>query len=654
MLTDYHILLVSGFVRTLAACLVLFGLLPRLVLPDLFPGEPGRRMAAGLVTSGALLVVIAHLLVLASMFDGVAFVAVIFGVWSVRLWFSGIRGSRYGFEGMFAKLLRLFDVLSWEQLRKFRREAFERIRSSIDSTRLVLFAVLASVIMLTGLVRLVPVWDHAAPFSMEYYDTLEHVKRLQLNQMYLLGYRVPLGLPMIVQTLSIISQVNVSIMLHFFGAISSLMLAGSIAFVVHRATNSLPGAIAGAALFGLFNSLLPMDVRSQVEADSFVLAGAFMLPSVSFLVDCWLEPKWKTLAVAVAGLLCTLMVNVFMGSLVTPAAFLIVLGALLTSHWLPWMRGKRRLVIAGLGVVLGAGFLVFTGLVLHNTGFRNVVQVLLYDQHINRYFSLYGALSSVVVWGSGALFVAALVMSFWKSAYAGGHLHLFSWGAFGVALVVLLQYSSDELGSMIPLSQSAALLAILGAVGFGIVVGWIIQSAAGILQHQARPLWQPRVVQLAGTAVALALLGVYSPGQHLEFDYTVEPDGFARSLYLIDQQYMPYQWTAVSHRGTALSGMNRGRFLDYGYFFDRYNPDTYKHGSKDAVPTPLLFIFVERRPDQSNVATELATTSITAAGNIKDWITRYQERHSDMKIFYSDPDVIVYKIEDPSVNALRG
>jgi hypothetical protein len=110
----------------------------------------------------------------------------------------------------------------------------------------------------------------------------------------------------------------------------------------------------------------------------------------------------------------------------------------------------------------------------------------------------------------------------------------------------------------------------------------------------------------------------------------------------------------VSHRGTALSGMNRGRFLDYGYFYSSYNPETYKHGTKGAVPTPLLFIFVERTREKTNIATELATANVGSAENIKEWLDTYQKKHYDLKIFYSDEDVVVYELEDPTVNALRG
>ena len=234
------------------------------------------------------------------------------------------------------------------------------------------------------------------------------------------------------------------------------------------------------------------------------------------------------------------------------------------------------------------------------------------------------------------------------------HLQLFSWGAFGVALLLLVQYSSDELVTLIPISQVDFLLSVVAAVGFGIVVGWGIGFGDKVVERLWTRRWIGQACQLVVVGITLSVVWLYSPAQSVAFEFTVEPDGFAKSLYLIEQRYMPYQWTVVSHRGSALSGMNRGRFLDYGYFYSRYNPETYRPGAKDAVPTPVLFIFVERTRENSNVATELATVTSSAAENIKDWLLAYQKVHSDLSIFYIDEDVIVYKLENPSVNALRG
>jgi hypothetical protein len=117
---------------------------------------------------------------------------------------------------------------------------------------------------------------------------------------------------------------------------------------------------------------------------------------------------------------------------------------------------------------------------------------------------------------------------------------------------------------------------------------------------------------------------------------------------------MPYQWTVVSHRGTALGGMNRGRFLDYEYFFENYDPRTYRHGGKLAVPTPLLFFFIERAHEKTEIAAELSSTGRNAEQKIKSWLEIYEQQNHDLNVFYSDDKVVVYQLEDRAFHVLRG
>jgi len=282
------------------------------------------------------------------------------------------------------------------------------------------------------------------------------------------------------------------------------------------------------------------------------------------------------------------------------------------------------------------------------------VQVLLYDQHVNRYFSMYGNLPQLSVWIGAVLFSISLLLSVWKFSNRSFHLQLFLWGAFGILLLLLVRYVPDEIAAVIPSSQLYFLLAVVGAIALGIAIGWGTTLGTRALEHLRVSVWVGDIWRLFVVAASLCAVWLCSPVQSVAFGYTAEPDGFAKSIYLIEQQYTPYQWTVVSHRGTALSGMNRGRFLDYGYFYSSYNPETYKHGTKGAVPTPVLFIFVERTREKSNVATELATVNSASAENIKEWLGAYQKNHTDLKIFYSDEEVVVYKLEDPTVSALRG
>jgi hypothetical protein len=653
LLTEYHNLVVSGVIRTIVGFLVLFGLMPYIVMPVLYPDEPWRRRAAYGLLAGAFTIGSVHLLVLAGMFDSVSWFVLALAIWVARTWYAESRESGRGFRHIFAGILRLSDAFSWRTVRDSGRDRMKVWWAHRNGLEAVSIVILAGVIAAAGLIRLLPVWNNAAPFAVEYYETLEHVKRLQLNQMYIQGYRVPLGLPMIAQTLSLLSQVNVAVELHFLGAISSMALAASIAYVVYRSTHSLQGSIIAAAFFGMFNQFLPMNLHHQVEADSVVLASAFMLPSLSFLAEFCIDFRVRTLVIALAGLLSALAVNVFVGSAGIVAAAVVLVSALLFVYRNPALHNGRLYgMIGGVAVLLG-GFALFVRALAGNEFLKNAAQLLLYDQHVNRYSSSFGELSPAFLWVSAVLFCFPVLLSLWRFSDRGLHLQLFSWGASGIALLLLVQYSSDEMFAMVPVGQVGFLFSVLVPVTLGIAVGWVARAGNEILGLLKTRPWAGNVWKLIVVCTGLGALWFVSPAQTVRFEHTVEPDGFAKSIYLIEQRYTPFQWTVVSHRGTALSGMNRGRFLDYGYFTSRYNPETYKHGAKDAVPTPVLFIFVELAREETNVATELATGTARSAEVIKDWIDSYRKTHVDLSVFYRDDEVVVYKIEDPAVNALR-
>jgi hypothetical protein len=654
VLTEYHTFVVGGVARVLVGCILLFGLLPRLLWPTLLEGDTWRRRMGGFLLSGALVVLIVHVLVLGSMYDGVVFVTVCLALWAFRIWREESASSGKGLANYFAGVLRLVDVISWSYVVKAGKRRMRELAERASMFDVFMATLLLAVIAMTGFIRLVPVWNHAAPLSVEYYDTLRQTKQLQVNQILDGGYYVPLGLPALAQTLSLISQVNVALILHFLGAVSSMLLAGSIAYVVYRASFSIPGAIIGASLFGLFSVFLPMDLRSQVEADGMILASAFALPALSYLVEYFDEPSRQTFVVALAGLVAAASINLFVGFVSVIAALLIPLPVLALSFRLAWLRGKKLWLVIAAGGLFLCGILLFFTIGLESESTRNVLGVLLYDKHLNRYFAMYDGLSTQIVQAAAALFGMMVLLSVVRYSRKSAGLQLLVWGALGaVSLLVIPMTLTGQIG-ILQFGQLAFVLALLTAVAAGSLAGILCRAGGRLLDRmQAKTVlakaWSATVV-----AAASLLLWVYSSPPAIAFDYTAEPDGFAASIYMIEQRYMPYQWTVVSHMGTALVGMNRGRFLDYDYFCQRYDPLQYNHGVAGAVPTPVLFFFVERENEQSEIVTELATSNRESARNMNQWLAEYQKHHRDLTIFYRDEKVVVYKIEDPTIKALRG
>ena len=653
-MTGYHTIFALGLIRALIGSLVVITVLPRLIVPRLFPAEPWRNRVGGALVTGAIVIGIVHSLVLVDLNDSVSFGIVLGSIIVVRFWYSRIRVSDKHLKSHLASLMRFLDSNSIRSAFASAWKKCAAIGTRWSFVQYLYAILLVAILALSGFIRIVPAWNHAAPFSVEYYETLQKVKQLQINQMYIEGYRVPLGLPVAAQVLGLFSQINSSLLLHFLGALSSIFLAASISYVIYRSTFCIEGGIVGAAVFGLFSALLPLDLRHQVEADSLVLATAFALPSLSFFVEFIAQPGYKSLIVALAGLVVAAAVNLFVGCFTVFGMLIILLASLAFAFSIQWLRKMKLLCTVAVTALLVLGFVLFFQAALTQENLKYALEILFYDKHLNRYFSMYAGLAPAFDRTCYGLFGLTVLLSALRYYHETVSVQLLSWGLIGIALVVLVPYSYNGILSYIQFSQLAYLLAIVAAICAGIVVSLSGIAGEFVLRKLRARTWVMSSWKFLPAAAALCLFWLYAPPQKVTMEFTAEPDGFATSLYLIEQKFMPYQWTVVSHRGTALSGMNRGRFLDYEYFIEKYDPFIYKHGTRQAVPTPLLFFFIERAHQRTEITTEISSTDRNAEQKMENWLGEYDQKNHNLEVFYSDDKVIVYELEDHSFNALRG
>ena len=593
-----------------------------------------------------------HLFALAKLNDALAIATVCLGIWALRVRHANCHGQPGTTHTFLSAILLLLD----ERSSPFSVSAFGRkLRAAPKrflNPKSFGSVLLCAVIFSSGLLRLIPVWNHAAPFSVEYYDTLNKVRLLQLNQLYSGESRIPLGLPIIAQLLSLAAQVNPPVVLHFLGAVFAMMLAGAVAFVIYRSSGSLENSAIGAAIFGVFNLMLPMDLRSQVEADGLLLAFAFILPALAFFADFLAQPGRRTLLVALAGLVTGAAVNLFAGFVAMVAVSVMLVTALLLSFRLTWMRGRNLGLMLLMTLLIPASCALFVYIGLSRESVRNVLQILLYDMHLNRYTAADLHPSQTLTLAGGIVFSLTIFLSLKKRPSPSRNILQLFCGAFGWMALLFVVRSGDSWLTFVPMTQMLLVFSLVFSLAAGIIAGEMTEWLAGLLGRASEFLGTAS--RIAWAVAVLWAIQRYSPPVSIDFQFTAEPDGFATSLYKIEQEFMPYQWTVVSHRGTLLSGMNRGRFLDYEYFCDQYDPRAYRAGKPGSIPTPLVFVFVERATDRTDVETELATTDRNASTNIKAWVEEYRKTHSDLRVFYSDEAVVVYEIEDRAANALRG
>jgi hypothetical protein len=254
---------------------------------------------------------------------------------------------------------------------------------------------------------------------------------------------------------------------------------------------------------------------------------------------------------------------------------------------------------------------------------------------------------------SAGVFLALIAFSMYPSVRKLWHLHLIGWGFTGMLLLVLATPALLGLDEIIPTAQILFILSVVVALGIGLCTGVLLDAMQGALNTVvvSVPARQWMRSLSGGAIIASAILIFHgAPASVLQ---TAEPDGFVRNLYMIERTYIPYQWTIVAHRGILLAGMNRGRFLDYDYFTARYDPVTYRHGTKDAIPTALVFIFIEKNKDVTEISSELTPVNRNAMAQAREWCETYRKTHDDMTVFFSDDTIIIYELRDPHVPSLR-
>jgi hypothetical protein len=179
-----------------------------------------------------------------------------------------------------------------------------------------------------------------------------------------------------------------------------------------------------------------------------------------------------------------------------------------------------------------------------------------------------------------------------------------------------------------------------------IVLGVAAMRVAGLLPMQ-------RAWRLAGAAagvVALVFWSVRIPRltDPAIRDRIVNYSGYgttALAVLKIGRSFQPFTWTLVSYGQEFPMVLRRGFHMPAVDFLDRYDPAA----SIVPIPTPLIFIVVEKRPHQFQIntwATRFSRADLEQ--RLQTWIYIYQMTHRDVRVFLEDEFVRVYQIERSS------
>ena len=498
-------------------------------------------------------------------------------------------------------------------------------------------------------VRLVPTFAQAAPFTVRYYAHLETLKGLRVGSP--VGTAEGWGLHALVMALGEMARVDPALVLRGVGAAS----AAAITYGVYQTARFYWGGRVGAFLGALFvaagGPLLPLPLERQAGAEPLMLAAALALPVFPHLAAYIGSGERRGLAVGVAGLLASALVYPSVGALLAGVVAVYVATIGLQVKWRTRRAGPgssryrdrglwRRMIAMGIGGAVLAGLWVgYVRLVVAASGtgsfaFADLARGLGLDSGAVVVAGTLGVLVTLAPWVPGRARFADVLPRPGALVRTGGQT---------LAMLALWMATGAGYDGW----SGAAAVLLMAAVGLdlALVVTEVHVRVAAAWPERWRletPAWSAPAGALAvGVAVIATGWSVPVPGP------TVEPGGFVEGYLDISRESLPYAWTAVGHSGTRALVAHRGRFMDYEYFLANYDPAAYDHRGRDRIPTPDVFLLVERAGRASGIAAELLPEGPDLSERIRQWVGVYAGRRDQagaLSVFYQDDEVTVYRI----------
>jgi len=633
----YWITILLGLGRLALAASMLYGLACLIFPGQAFPSSASRTETrwARTILAAALVTVIVLALAFLNVYDGLLLIIGLPTVTVAALW------QRHGKSITTHLYVRL---LKWADHPSPLRSLFSRSSGLLSSRPLVLGTLLGGLALGSIALRLLPLLQSPAPFSIFHYRHLELAKHLQANQLFPGHLIEARGLHGLAVALHAVTEVELDVVVRLLGVLATLLVMGGIYATVRGISRDSVAALGGAGLFGLGLPVLPFAIENQVEATPVLLASAYGLAAWYFCVRYQTHGARAHLWVSGAGLVLALVTNGAVAALAL--GLLVVLGLLQGGLARSGPRAHRALVVAGIG---GAGALLLAGAV----ALRPLMPSL--DPSIVPLFSVGGAGRSFhaadlplsayggIVGGTAlALLAAALTEQRPTQQITSSTLALSCVGLYAI-------WCALDAMPAVPLDPAppTALLSIFLSVGLGHLFArmtaplWIRLRRNGSAPV-ARPLHYGSV---PGLLVAILLLA--PPPFVPTFDHPVEPGGYVRALHKIQHVAEPYQWTLVSHYGSAVHAMNQGRFFSYDYFLTHYDAQTYDHAAQEAIPTRDLFLFVPTDSTLARIREELLISDRDMVRPMRRWCTQHRQRTTRLSVFYEDDDLTVYRLTRP-------
>jgi len=696
----YALLAIDTVLRIGAAMLLLFVLVPALAWPR--PKTLGRLewfwwcFGAGIV----LLTLAGQLFTLLNINGPLAYAALLLAIVVVcrarRCELGVLQYIASVYRGAIVVTLKLLDG----KINLRRRFGVRRLRRRFSKAMAVPPRSIVVVAIVAAFVRFYRPFTTA---NLGFSDTYVHLYLMRLLDQ---GRQVdpawgpyPRGMHFLLLAIQRLTNVDPILLMNFFGATAGVLAAIAVAYAAKRiARSNVAALVAGLVFatmiggphqyfllggsvstddpqlahttlakpydqltdFGEFDVLLTAFSR-QTSTLPQELAIVLLLPTVLFLLD-WLRDgnRWR-LAGFIAG---TAAISAIHSGVVVPLVLLCAAAALVVilsevkdpfairqgkdpsaiSQAAPSPSSRLRMTgsaaLAGaIGVAIGStwmlGFLVYRGVSANSKPGSTA----LYYFPFLRPFA--GGNSGMATRETAYMMftpflMAMLVIALLVAMHGRRNPHALLIALATAIFISTHVASTFGIPEIVEVRRNASWLAMTLAVLLGVAVAALRdlapQRVARAVPAFALAAWAFTIPNLFGATIRSKLIDYSGYG------------ATALAVVEISHQLRPFTWTLVSYGQEYPMVLGRGFHLNGVDFLERYDPGE----APLRIPTPYVFIAVEKQPHQFQINTWSSRFDRAAVEErLATWCSVYRLTHHDMRIWIDDPNVRVYRIVKP-------
>ncbi|HEX3069543.1 MAG TPA: hypothetical protein VHX14_13315 [Thermoanaerobaculia bacterium] len=566
------------------------------------------------------------------------------------------------------------------------RDIARRISAQLRNRSLAVWAAIIAVAAVTRFYR------PFATANLGFSDTYVHLYLMRLldagRQVDPAWGPYPRGMHMLLLAIERLTNADPILLMNFFGAFSGVLITISVAYAARRVTRSNVAAfvagLAFATMIGGASQYLVMGgsistvdrtyarsilMRSYAEMDPVnmgefdVLFTAFqrqtstlpqelaivlLFPAALFLLD-WFRERDRWRLTGFAG--CTAAIAAIHSGVVVPLALLCAAAAVAALiERVTNVREIARIALSGAAAVALGSTWILGFIRYHHAGGTETISA---NSHVGStalyYFPFLrpfaggnaGEAPTQVAYATLTPFLIVMVLIAVVLGLRAARARDGSMVWLTLTVVIFtLTHGASSLGipEIVEVRRNVTWLAMAVAALLGvtisIIVSIVIEMAKQPRLARAVPAvvlaaWAFTVPNLFGTAIRTQLLDYSGYG------------GTALAVVRLEHDFQPFTWTLVTYGQEYPMVLGTGFHVAAADFLDRFDPAE----SPLPIPTPLVFIAVEKKPHRFQINTWSARFDRGAIEErLQTWCTLYRMTHSDMGVWQEDGNVRVYAI----------